>query len=170
MPKMYGFDGAQKTGNPNVKALNLGEEGRGRELKKIFMDDHIGPFQGLGEIKAGPGSVVRIVPSTAISGWLAVVSTRAGYRRGCAGRVGLHPSASIIATGRFAYGDAGRIGTAAHYLLSLPDNTWVRVRPTTGDSHWLYFSESEAHVLTDSEAEEFCVVRGLDVPNPKDYA
>jgi hypothetical protein len=164
-------------GQPDIVtwAILLGERGRGRELTPVIVDpsvlDERGNVTGIVEIGATRSGKPKIVrgngePLT----WLDRVCTLSSYVRGACGWVGKLPdsSAKLIAVGWGAFGDAGRIGSWADILLSVPGNTWLRVKPSRGPAYFRWYPEVETGsdvVNVDAESlDAFAEAMGILAP------
>jgi hypothetical protein len=158
----------------SVPAIVLGERGRGRVLAPIVVDpgvlDKDGFISGavrIGETRSGKPKIVRgDEPPTA---WVDRINTLTSYVRGAYGWVGRLPGSgvSVIARGLGAFGDAGRVGTWGDYLLIVPTQTWLRVKPSRGQAYFLWYPDlagnGEVRVAEDS-IDAFA--EGMDVPAP----
>lgn len=155
----------------SLNVVCLGERGRGRfeavvpcDVKK---DDKFG---SIAKTKSGNP---KIVPSSLPEhGWIAVVSGSGTYTRGTYGTVYCQKcdaeKVQVLATGNGAYGDAGRIGDWNEFLITITDNTFLRIRPAGGqgkiDRYNLFFSAEKVFRISDSELQIFCEQMGLDIP------
>ncbi len=157
-----------------VLAIVLGERGRGRVLTPVVVApealDNDGRIAGpvrIGETRSGKPKIVRgDEPPTA---WVDRINTLTSYVRGAYGWVGRLPGSgvSVIARGLGAFGDAGRVGTWGDYLLIVPTQTWLRVKPSRGQAYFLWYPDlagnGEVRVAEDS-IDAFA--EGMDVPAP----
>jgi len=147
-PKAVEYCGSESEGGSIIVGeIHLGEAARGRILKKCLCPPDLteGELVTVGETKSGTPRLFRSDNTKKEpSGIITAIDTRNGYIRGARGTFKFinHLPGYNIATGQFAYGDAGRIGTAAHSLVSLPFGCIVEVNPTRGDSYWLHCTKS----------------------------
>lgn len=130
-----------------VWAILLGERGRGRELTPVVVDPsvlderwNVTGFVEIGATRSGKPKIVRGAHGFA---WLDRVCTLSSYVRGAYGWVGRlsDPGVKAIARGYGAFGDAGRIGSWMDLLLSVPGNTWLRVKPSRGPAYFRWYPE-----------------------------
>ncbi|RLB10739.1 MAG: hypothetical protein DRG39_05650 [Deltaproteobacteria bacterium] len=157
--------------------LALGERGRGRHEAIIpYHADPAAPLLKVAQTKTGRPKIVADNESEGWSeGWLAVVSGAGYYTRGTYGTVYCCPvdkeRIEVIASGHGAYGDAGRIGLWNVFLVTLPDHTFLKVRPAGGahkiERYWLFFDTKEVHRIEKSEMDLFCEMKELDRPPEK---
>ena len=74
----------------------------------------------------------------------------------------------MVAIGVGAYGAAGRIGTWNEFLIVIPDNTFLKIRPAGGshkiERYWLYFGEDKVYRVEKNEIDLFCDNMGLEKP------
>lgn len=154
-----------------LSVIALGERGRGRYEAVIpcgvKKDDKFG---SIAKTKTGNP---KIIPSSSPEhGWLAVVSGSGTYTRGTYGTVYCQKEdvekVQVLTLGNGAYGDAGKIGSWNEFLITITDNTFLRIRPAGGqgkiDRYNLFFSAEKVFRVPDSELESFCEQMGLDVP------
>jgi hypothetical protein len=154
-----------------LAVIALGERGRGRfeavvpcGVKK---DDKFG---SIAKTKSGNPKIIHF--SAPEHGWIAVVSGSGTYTRGTYGTVYCQKEdvekVQVLALGNGAYGDAGRIGSWNEFLITITENTFLRIRPAGGqgkiDRHNLFFSAEKVFRIPDSELQIFCEQMGLDIP------
>lgn len=74
----------------------------------------------------------------------------------------------MIAAGHGAFGDAGRVGDWKDLLLSVPENTWLRVKPSRGAAYFRWYPEVESgREVANVDAESldaFAEATGIDAP------
>lgn len=142
-----------KVGNFEINALTLGEPGRGRTYTIVPTPESF-EFLEPGLSKTGRP---RLNKSGSSKGWITRIQTKGTYVRGAVGRVYVSPefqdNVSVIARGSGAYGDAGRIGNWDDLIVSVPDETWIQVKPCRHDAYVLYFGEEVVSTLSYPEAE-----------------
>lgn len=154
-----------------MNVIELGENGRGRHLE--YVPFHAPVESRYVEIGQSRSDKPKIIESKSSEGWLARISSSGSYTRGTYGSVYCLQGAPIIviAKGLGAYGDAGRIGCWWDFLISLPENTFIKVRPSGGEykveHHWLFFGAQEVLRVEKHEIEIFCEANGLPQPPEK---
>ena len=152
----------------------LGEQGRGR--KEVYIPYHAHIDCQLVELGSTKSGHVKIVASQSNVGWLAVVSGRGVYTRGTYGTVYVPPAfvekVKVVAYGYGAYGDAGRIGSWYEFLITVEDNTFLKIRPAGGSSkkarYWLYFDADVVRKISMEEMPLFCDAFGIPSP-PEEF-
>lgn len=150
-------------------AIPLGEEGRGRSLTLIPCPEGIGNGEevSLAETRSGKPRVNRA--TTPSQGWVARLSYLCGYRRGNSGnlRTTDPQNVTVLATGQWAWGAAGRVGSGTDYLLKIgPGITRFRIRRSGhGDPYFLVFTDEEVFTLERSEVDAFVDAFGIDMPS-----
>jgi hypothetical protein len=151
-----------------MSVIALGDSGRGRHEELVpFHAPEDANYVELAQTKAGKPKIVQSQNST---GWLAVVSGSGCYTRGTYGTVYCLKGADVkvIAKGSGAYGDAGRIGGWNDFLVEVPEETFLKVRPAGGDGkidrYWLYFDVEKVFTVSKPEMAMFCEQMGLECP------
>ena len=126
-----------------IPVIELGERGRGRwqEIIPCPLEIQTGEPVSLGVTRSGKPKIIRGGDG---KGWLARVSTLTAYIRCALGTVyaPVESQVEVVANGYGAFGLAGRVGTWFDYLLKVPDNTLLRVKPSRGDAWYLWFPKS----------------------------
>ena len=128
-----------------VKAVLLGEYGRGRMLFPVVVSEDIitnGKINGevtIGSTRSGKPKIIKATAEDKL--WLDRVSTLTSYIRNGCGWVGALENSGIttIARGMGAFGDAGRIGEWDDVLISVPEKTWIRIKPSRGPARFKYY-------------------------------
>jgi len=153
-----------------MMVVSLGERGRGRFEALIPYHAPVdAEFLDLGKTRSGKSKIVK---GKEKDGWLAVVSGSGCYTRGTYGSVYCLPQdknkIKVVAIGVGAYGAAGRIGTWNEFLIVIPDNTFLKIRPAGGshkiERYWLYFDEDKVYRVEKNEIDLFCDNMGLEKP------
>jgi hypothetical protein len=147
--KIYGIKPKEIAINDySFNGVVLGEKGRGR--KEVIVPVAQGDLLEPGLTKAGKP---RLNKSTSKDGWVTRISTEGSYVRGANGNVSVHKDSefSLVAKGYGAFGLAGRTGTWDDVIISVDDNTLVRVKPSRADAYYIWFGTVEATVLSQSE-------------------
>jgi hypothetical protein len=100
--------------------LTLGEAGRGRQLCTLQqVGGSAAPRDG-GPVRARVVNRDLVALSYAIkANPLVIVKTNPGYRRGCSGSCSITGAGREIASGQWAYGDAGRTGSGFDSLVEI---------------------------------------------------
>lgn len=132
----------------SFSGIVLGEKGRGR--KEVIVPVAQGDLLEPGLTKAGKPRLNR---SNSFDGWVARISTNGAYVRGANGNVSVHKNTefSLVAKGYGAFGAAGRTGNWDDVIITVPDNTLVRVKPSRADAYFVWFGSIKATVLSQSE-------------------
>ena len=143
-----------KVGDFEISAIALGEQGRGR-LYTIVPCPKTFQYLEPGLSKTGRP---RLNNGSATSdGWITRICTEGSYVRGGAGYVSVSPEfkdmVSVVARGVGAYGAAGRTGSWDDLIVSVPDESWLRVKPCRHDAYILYFGTEKVSTLSYPEAE-----------------
>lgn len=153
-----------------LSVIALGERGRGRY--EAVIPCGVKKDEKFGSITKTKSGNPKIVPSSSPEhGWLAIVSGSGTYTRGTYGTVYCQKEdvekVQVLATGNGAYGDAGRIGSWNEFLITISDNTFLRIRPAGGqhkiERYNLFFSAEKVFRIPDSELQIFCEQMGLEV-------
>jgi len=170
--KSYNINPVEKTmswGDPML-VVELGELGRGRTYKIIPYHAPLGEYLlGLGTTRSGNP---KIIPSDIDKDWLAVLSGSGCYTRNTYGTCYVPASqkdnVKIVASGKGAFGAAGRIGSYYEYLACIKDDTFIKVRPAGGthkiERYWLHFTPAKVIELSEEELDIYCDQK--DIPNP----
>ena len=126
-----------------MPAIALGERGRGRRL--VFVPCPLEIQDGeLVSIAKSRTNRPKVVRGGDTEGWLARVSTEGAYIRGAWG-IAYAPKGTqveVVAKGYGAFGLAGRVGTWFDYLLKIPDDTLIKVKPSRGPHYFLWFPKT----------------------------
>jgi hypothetical protein len=142
-----------------MTVLNLGEDGRGRVLKRVPCPAQ---FEYLEPNPEPAGAMVKprakLLASSSGDGWIARISTEGGYIRGAAGNVSAPAEYAeqirLVALGQGAFGDAGRTGTWHDYVLATSlEEFWLRVKPSRGAAYVLLFKDEKVSKLAYDQAE-----------------
>ena len=155
-----------------MEVIELGERGRGRRYALIPYHAGNSEYVEIGTTRSGKP---KIVPSENPKNWLAHISSEGTYTRGTYGSVYCLPKdrdkIKIVEWGMGAYGDAGRLGEWYDFLLIIPENTFLKVRPSGGSHkrprYWLYFGENEVYRVEKEEMDLFCEQMELERPPEK---
>lgn len=101
--------------SPLKAGFTLGQGGRSRkEVTPTLVK--VDPEATLFDAVAAPGGGLVLVPPQK-EGLLLRINSNSGYRRGCSGSSKLlQGDASVVVEGRFAFGEAGRTGSATDVL------------------------------------------------------
>jgi len=151
----------------------LGEKGRGRYESLIpYHAPKEAEYLDIGVTKSGKPKIVK--GESPNGKWLAVVSGEGVYTRNTYGTVYCLPKDKdkirVIARGRGAYGQAGRIGSWYEFLIVVPDGTLLKVRPAGGEEkrprYWLYFGgEKVVKIGAGDELDIFCDQMDIERPS-----
>ena len=141
-----------------LSVIALGESGRGRHEALIPCPLGIedGDKVKLGESKTGKPKILK-GDDGLNNVWLARVCTEGSYIRGAFGHVKAPKDSGVevVVNGYGAYGEAGRIGTWYDYILKVPDNTVIRVKPSRLTPYFLAFGADKVYRLDEEELEIF---------------
>ena len=142
-----------KSANTKIPVLQVGENGRGRELSSVpvqLLPADFAKWQAgervsifhctLGETKSGKPKIIQTLGSTDHNQALVVLKTPIGFRGGnshTGGRADdwteenpkyLPFPAKILASGQIAQGTAGAMGSGSQYVAIVPAKTIFRTR------------------------------------------
>jgi len=143
--------------------VSLGERGRGRlEALVPFHAPKDAKYLDLGQTKSGKPKIIK--GNGPDGKWLAVVSGVGTYTRDTYGTVYCLPQdkgrIQVVAFGRGAYGAAGRIGSWNEFLVVIPDDTFLKIRPAGGSNkierYWLFFGTDKVYRVEKNEMDMFC--------------
>lgn len=162
-PKLMSFDWGE------MDVIILGEKGRGRYQSII-------PYHALKDVEylkinKTKSNKPKIVKSDNNENWLAVVSGAGCYTRNTYGTVycleKYQDDIKIVSKGMGAYGDAGRIGSWNEFLVIVPDNTFLKIRPAGGSykipRYWLYFGKDKVFHIQLEELDIFIDQNDIDI-------
>lgn len=157
--KAYRLDATEREMSlGSLSVLVLGERGRGMVEKLIHCPENIedGDLVSLGKTRTGRAKILK-QDDGQNNKWLAHISTEGAYIRGAYGHIEVSKWADVelVELGYGAFGDAGRVGRWYDYLVVVPDNTVVKVKPSRGKAYFLVFTSDKVHWLTDEELELF---------------
>lgn len=155
----------------DVECIKLGEDGRNRKLTLVNCPKGIkdGELVSLFLPKVGK-------PSIKLGGendgtWLMRISSEGSYVRGANGNIRVlnthRENVKVVARGHGAFGAAGNTGTWDDLLLTVKENTVLRVKPSRGDAYYLHVLEDRVLTLKSSDLDVY------DFPiseNVEDYA
>lgn len=147
-----------EVGGQQVRALLLGEAGRGRKQTKVLVKAEEGLAQAVARKVGNP----VIQPSVDPVGWLARISTQGAYIRGANGNLSIAPDqqgVTVITKGYGAFGLAGRTGTWDDLLLAIDDQAIIRVKPSRGPAYLLCFGKQDVQRISYADAD----LLGIDV-------
>lgn len=158
-----------------MMVVELGEDGRAR--KKVYVPYHAredAQFLKIGTTRSGRPKIVE--DTEAGNAWLAYISAEGAYTRNTYGSVYcLKDDAEkikVIAYGHGAYGDAGRIGDWYDFLVVVPDNTWLYVRPSGGAEkrprYWLFFGAERVYEVRKEEMDAFLEMHEAQDPREQE--
>ena len=152
-----------------IRGIVLGEEGRGRRKAIVpYYGDEKAEY-----LDVETSSHIKIKESRdPQGGWLAVVSGAGVYTRGTHGTVYCcsedTEKIKILAYGKGAWGQAGRIGEWFEFLIAVPENIYLKIRPAGGKHkippYWLYFGENTVYNIKIEELPLFCDSMGIPPP------
>jgi len=142
-----------------LNVIALGERGRGRYENLIPFEDGITENDFVIPALTKTGKI-KIVKGGDDKGWIARISCRGGYTRGTTGQAYVHKKdnekVTVLASGHGAFGDAGRIGWWADYLLQIEDNAILRIKESgRSPEFYLYFSKENVFKIKEEEIEIF---------------
>jgi len=154
-----------------MSIIELGESGRNRRL--VYVPYHAPDDAEFLEIGTTRSGRPKIIKSESPEGWLAVVSGSGTYTRGTYGTAYCLESdkdkIQIIEYGKGAFGQAGRIGSWYEFLIAIPDDIFIRIRPAGGSHkiarYWLFFGKEKAYKISDNEIDLFCEARDIEFPS-----
>lgn len=154
-----------------ITAIVIGESGRGR--KQVFIPAPAGMKETeLVEIGLTQSGRPKIIRSESQEDWLAKISSSGTYTRNTYGSIYVPKNylgnVQIIASGYGAYGDAGRIGTFYEFLLTVKDDSFIKIRPSGGEHkrppYWLRFTNDKVLRIDHDTLDAVCDASEWDNP------
>jgi hypothetical protein len=118
--------------------FSLGEKGRARTFIPVDVDQKNPPTgpEAVGYVLVPGGGILLTQPRTDQQGWLVHTNTEGTYTRGTTGYTKLKGGdATCIATGHYAYGDAGGIGGGTDELWHVTSATALWIAYLSGGAY-----------------------------------
>ena len=168
--KRYNIDPAPHT-FPwcEMPVLALGEKGRGRWRHYAVVPYHApadAPFLSTARTRSGKPKIVR--GRGPEDRWLARICCRGVYTRRTHGDAWVlekdRDRIGVVAAGCGAYGDAGGAGEWFDFLLIIPDQTWLYVKPSglhKTRGYWLWFDTDAVTRVEREELPAFCAQHSI---------
>lgn len=173
--RLYGIRPVKRTFSwGEMQVVELGEEGRGRELVIIpfFGDIEKDKHYEIAPTRSGRSKIIKSDKET--PGWIAKLSASGCYTRGTQGSVYVMnediPKIEVLEMGWGAYGDAGRLGSWDEFLVVVKDfPARFKIKPAGGSSkirpYWVVFTEDKVYVVEENEVEIFSDQMGIELQN-----
>lgn len=155
-----------------MSVITLGEQGRGRQLIVLPSTIDIRRGVNFAGISFSRNGNPKINPETNDGRYL-LINTYGGYtRRGDGWCEWNDSNLSILAQGKGADGDAGRIGYWNVYLFSITNEEtpfWLWIHYSGGsksENSWLYITPDNDGIveIPESQIGLFCDMRRIDTP------